>query len=265
MSEADKNELIEQYLLGQLSGELLYSFEEKLATDEHFRREVALERVIRKNVRTVGRKEWALRLENFHQEMNVTAEEEATVKPLYESVESERSQQKRHLFLAIAAAFVLLLVATVILINTSNKTNPNQIFVAYYQPYTSVEQATRALPNETPSERAKAFEFYNNGNYPESIKIFNRILAQGEEEVVLFYLGNAYLSDNRPNEAEKVFKNYLSKYQEFALEARWYLSLSYLKQDRVVEAKQILEELSKQDNNYRTEAIEILKSLKPAS
>jgi len=265
MDEVNKNELMEQYLLGQLTGELLAAFEEKLASDAAFRQEVALEKAILKNLRKVGRQEWALKLENFHQEMESAGAEETPVIPLKRPIASEDKFYSKKVFFAIAATIVLLLLATIILITINNKTNPQSIFVAYYEPYPSVEQVTRNLPNNIVTERTKAFGFYNNGNYSEAIKSFNSILANGEDEVVLFYLGNAYLSANKPQEAENTFISYLHKYKEFEVESKWYLGLSYLKQEKVKQARQLLDALAKQNNDYSHKATALLESLGEAT
>jgi len=84
------------------------------------------------------------------------------------------------------------------------------------------------------------------------------MLAKKEDEAVLFYLGNAYLSAGNAKEAEYTFKNYLNKYKEFTIESKWYLCLSLLKQGKREEANKILEELAKGNNNYSKEANAIL-------
>ena len=70
INDTNKNEMIEQYLRGELSGDLLKEFTHKLSTDSNFKKEVSLERAIVKNLQTVGRKQWQHKLESFHQELD---------------------------------------------------------------------------------------------------------------------------------------------------------------------------------------------------
>jgi len=76
-NDVNNNDMIEKYLLGELSGDALDRFNDKLASDEEFRKEVSLEKAIFRNLRTAGRNEWALKLRTIHQEMEMQETENA--------------------------------------------------------------------------------------------------------------------------------------------------------------------------------------------
>ena len=97
-----------------------------------------------------------------------------------------------------------------------------------------------------------------------SIELFQQILAEQTDESTLFYLGNAFLSANQPKQAIAIFNKYLKEYDEFSIEARWYLALSYIKDGQVRQAQQQLEALAADGspaNSYKSRANAILKQL----
>jgi TolA-binding protein len=248
-----QDEIIELYLTGEFQGEELQAFKERLSADAEFRNQVALQRAIAHNIRVIGRKEWTAKLESIHQEISGAAQETVQVKQLM-----ARPGVQKKFFLSMAAALILVAFSAIFLITRRERGGPEKIFISYFKPYPSVEQDTRQLAEDIPAIRKEAFRAYNNGDYPASIQLFKSILAKEEDELVLFYLGNAYLSVDDVREAAVIFQRYLNRYREFASEAKWYLSLSQLKQGKTEEAKKLLEELAGQRNDYQDEAKEIL-------
>ena len=63
MNAEDNTALIEQYLLGKLAGEQLRLVEVRLRLDEHFRREVEVQRILMREVERAGRAELRERLQ----------------------------------------------------------------------------------------------------------------------------------------------------------------------------------------------------------
>lgn len=251
-----KDELIEQYLLGHLSGDQLAEFNRKLLTDGELQKEVDLQKTVIRNIKLAGREEWKRKLENIHQEMIAGGD---TEKPEPAVISIERSSAKKYLLGAAAAAAAVVILCTW-WIGQNNKEN-ERLFAAYYKPYVNIDQTTRSVPSAALTERTEAFQAYDKGDYTWSIGLFKKVLAKKDDEVVLFYLGNACLSDNQFREAETAFKDYLNKYQEFASEASWYLSLSYIRQGKMKEALPLLEEQVKQKGSFSKQAAEILLKL----
>lgn len=258
IEDTNRDELIEQYLLGELSGDSLEQFKRKFESDDGFRKEVALQRTIIRNIKAAGRREWSEKLDTMHDEISrgikatpgITRENRLT---------SIKGFHKNKYVLRIAAALLILILSAIFIITkNSGKKNSEKIFLAYYQPYPDLEQKTRTLNQGTTSVKKEAFEAYNAGDYLESIRLFKNILAKGKDEIVLFYLGNAYLSADKPEEAQRTLIAYLDDYKEFEAESKWYLSLAYLKQGKQGEARKLLLELVKENNDYSRRAGEIL-------
>lgn len=261
IDDANKDELIEQYLLGNLSGVLLNEFKKRLDNNEQFRREVAVQKAIIRNIKTVGRKEWSDKLKSFHNELYSDKFKEENVQPVITRIKPRRRLYEKKFILAAATIIGLIFISGLLFTTLNNRAGSESIFQANYIPYAYLDQSTRALPTDTLTLRDQAFQAYEQRNYLKSIELFKSILAKGEDETVLFYLGNAYLSANRAPDAESTFKEYLSKYKEYEAESRWYLSLSYLKQKKLKEARSVLEAISKENNDYSKKAILILKDL----
>jgi tetratricopeptide (TPR) repeat protein len=271
IDDTNKNELIEKYLLGELKGERLEAFKEKLAADAGFRKEVALEQAIVRNLKTVGRADLRLKLEGFHQEMGPVMEmEDRGQLQVQQEIAEEQGQpvsgkviqlHPRH-YLLMAAASLALLIASTLTLHTiyQNRNSPEAIFESYYEPYDDLA-VLRDIPTKA-AIKTEAALAYNERNYRKSIQLFKIVLEKEKDEDALFYLGNAYLSANMPLEAINTFEAYLSAFENYKTEAKWYLSLSYLKAGKDQKARSLLKELAAEEesaeNPYRDKANEIL-------
>lgn len=262
INDTNKTEIIEQYLLGKLNPELLEEFKQKLAADDQFKAEVALEQALFRNLQVAGRKQQRLKLEAFHQELVRPA---LKVEPEERQEEEEKPARGKVIqfpvkrFGWMAAASIAMIIGTTLILNpfSGNRVSPE------FTPYPGGE-ITRG-DGERESTKAQAFAAYQEKNYPESIALFNAVPEAEKDEMTLFFLGNAYLFAERPQEAIDTFKRYLLQYEEFALEAKWYLGLAYLKVGDEAAAKQQLEQVASapgpQAAEYREKAQELLNQL----
>ncbi|QMU29984.1 tol-pal system YbgF family protein [Adhaeribacter radiodurans] len=253
MDDFDKDELVEQYLLGQLQGEALTDFKRRLATDESFKKEVAVEQAILRNLKTVGRQQRQQQFENFH--LEIAEEPETEVKVV--KMNTQR-------YFLMAAASIVLIITSILAINNliTRQSTPEAIYQAYYEPY--LIPRFRGAPIEA-DQRTGAIEAYRAGDYLLSIQLFEQFLAKENDEKSLFYLGNAYLAANKPEAAIKTYLTYLQQYKQFETPSKWYLGLSYIKVENNAEAKKVLKEVAANkapDNIYREKAKEILSKRK---
>jgi len=263
MEDTNKEDIVEQYVQGQLKGSRLEEFKQKLALDDRLRKQVEVEEAIIKNLKREGRHAYKLKLQRLHQQMNAGTESN---KPAGRQV--SLGERRLRLFSAhrywwlVAASVALFLVCTLLYTTYfTQPTNPDTLFAAYYQPPSSM-QGMRGSSNQDGAEaKTAAFASYNQGKYGQSIALFKRALAKEKDETVLFYLGNAYLAADMPNQAIQTFSEYQHTYREYEVEVNWYMSLSYLKTGNVPEAKKILEALAKRENRFRDQADHLLKAL----
>ncbi|KAA5541576.1 tetratricopeptide repeat protein [Adhaeribacter rhizoryzae] len=266
IDDANKNELIEQYVQGKLSGNVLAEFKNKLAADAAFRNDVALEQAIVRNLKAAGRNAMRLQFENYHQEISQesyryapTQAEPSWADKIKEFINDKLAWLNAKPYWAMAAATIILIItSTLIFFNT--QTSSAEIYTAYYTPYPI--ETFRSAPNEN-ALATEAAVAYNAGDYQHSISLYKQLLATAADEQALFYLGNAYLSAGLTQQAISTYETYLQQYQEFAPEAKWYLGLSYIKAGQDSKAKAIFKELAANpENEYSDKAQEILKKYK---
>ena len=105
---------------------------------------------------------------------------------------------------------------------------------------------------------------YEAKNYSDAISLFNAALSNDRSNTeALFYNGVSHLSNNENKDAihllESVVNNSPNKFSDAA---KWYLSLAYLKERKIVRAKNILEDLSGSKNEYQSKAKKALEELK---
>ena len=108
--------------------------------------------------------------------------------------------------------------------------------------------------------KQKGYQAYDNGRYEEAISLFQNTLKENDDPVVELCQGNAYLSIGQADKAELVFRNILDDHEDLVTQAKWYLILSYLKQNKLERAKSTLWEISK-SSTYGEKARKLLKEL----
>jgi thioredoxin-like negative regulator of GroEL len=108
--------------------------------------------------------------------------------------------------------------------------------------------------------KTEAYEFYDNGNYRLAAQLFEQIAKEKDDAAAQLCLGNSYLKLNDFANAEKTFTNVVAKHAELFTQAKWYLTLTYLKENKMERAKAILWEISK-SSTYGEKAQKLLKEL----
>ncbi len=137
----------------------------------------------------------------------------------------------------------------------------DELFVSFYQPYNLVSNHTRSL-GELPEVYEEATNYYINENYREAALIFKKALDSNIEQVDIRFLYAISLVElKKYEEAVIEFKMVISKYDSYNLESKWYLSLCYLKLNKVEAAHKLLLELSEKRSFYQEPALEILDQL----
>ena len=133
--------------------------------------------------------------------------------------------------------------------------------MAYYEPFDSPGSGLTRGQNDTVlTWKQKGYHAYDNGRYEEAISHFQNTLKENDDPVVELCQGNAYLSTGQADKAELVFRNILEEHEDLVTQAKWYLSLSYLKQNKLERAKSTLWEISK-SSTYGEKARKLLKEL----
>src|SRR5258706_6334650 len=160
--------------------------------------------------------------------------------------------------LSVAASLLLLVALTYYVTREQTPLN-EKLYTAYFEPFDSPGSGlTRG--NSEVTLKTKAYEAYDNGNYKVAAQLFEQIIKEKEDAIAQLCLGNSYLEQNDFAKAEKIFTDMLDKHTELITQAKWYLALTYLKENKMERAKATLWEVSK-SSTYGEKAQKLLKEL----
>ena len=236
--------LVEKYFDSELSSEELNHFNARVEHDEDFKALFQREKIIIGAIRNQGLIDNLLYL-----------------KSIEEKIQGDQSfpiaSGIKGWYYYAAAAVVALLVAVAVLL--PGKENTDELFAAYFTPYPNVVQPL--LRGNESTERAEAFQEYEQKNYVAAAEGFKELLDRKEEPGILLLLGNSNLMLGKSEEAQENFITLIRNYDEFDLQAKWFLSLSYLKSGDTESARKILEELGETEVSYAAKAKELLEKV----
>lgn len=255
-------ELIERFLEDQLTEDEKRAFEARKQNDKDFKTLVSdmdlLLEGIKQSARKTSKQEKLERLKFFSEVVDMETEEENSegekgkVVPLY----------RKRSILAIAASIALLISLSAYFTRDQVPLN-ERIYAAYFEPFDSPGTGlTRSSSNTTEglSLKAQAYLAYDNANYTEAVSLFNKILSEKDDPIIHLCLGNAQLKLGEYDEAEATFNQMLNEHTDLVTQTRWYLALTYLRENKMERAKSILWEVS-EGSTYGEKARKILKDL----
>jgi len=168
------------------------------------------------------------------------------------------------IYLGVAATIIIAFFSGKLLIDTyssrDNRISPQQAFNEYYKP--TEDEILRSANYSDERQRAAFFEL-KRSNIDSIIISSNKMQVSKEEyEISLLYLGIINIERKNFDEARECFSRILSiEDSEQRFSASFYLSLIYLAEENINEAKPLLLKLSESKNPYRKNARAILKSL----
>ena|SRR5688572_8541647 len=157
--------------------------------------------------------------------------------------------------LAVAAS-ISIIVVTFIFLNRAD--DPAELYASYFEPYPNIFEPITRGENEV-SKRSTAFQAYESGDYVQAATLFSELLKEKKEPGMLLLLGNTNLILNNTKEARNNFITLINDFDEYDIQGKWYLGLSYLKEGDVKSAQLIMRELSNSEYSYAGKAKELLK------
>ena len=236
--------LVEKYFDAELSSDELRHFNSRVEHDEDFKALVQREKIIIGAIRNQGLIDNLLYL-----------------KSIEEKIQGDQSYPIasgiKGWYYYAAAAVVALLVAVAFLLPGNE--NNDELFAAYFTPYPNLVQPL--MRGNESTARPKAFKDYEQKNYQAAAEGFKELLDTKEEPGVLLLLGNSNLMLGKSEEAQENFITLIKNYDEFDLQAKWFLSLSYLKSGDTENARKILKELGETEVSYASRAKELLEKV----
>ena len=131
-----------------------------------------------------------------------------------------------------------------------------QLFASYYQPYEVVMPRGAAPTN-------RATLYYGQGQYAQALSLLRSQPQTGEAADYWTLLrGNAYLLVDSVEQAQAQFQRVIaSSDAEYQAYGRWYLALSYLKNDQRPDARLLLRTMATQPGLFQSQAQQLLNDL----
>jgi tetratricopeptide (TPR) repeat protein len=248
MEEETKDQLIQDYLEGNLKGEALKDFEKRLKEDTTLATEVEEYQHLELGLHSIGVhqfKDEVSRWETAYQHSQRSSHKGYALRPYY----------------AIAASIALFLTVGIYLF-MNRLPGMDQLYTQHYVPYEDM-----ILDRSDVSEGAKSFliagmEAYNHQQYPVAVKNLKEYLQQEPEHYgAALYLGIAQMEINDFDASEASF-NLSQNDPKFEQQAQWYLSLLYLKSEQLERAKTSLQSILENSQHYKfREAEELLEDI----
>jgi tetratricopeptide (TPR) repeat protein len=238
-------ELIERYFDNELTQEELDQFRSHLKENHGLQKLFDQEKLLISTVRFQAAQKDLKFLEEVEQSLR----------------ENKTIYFRKHWYYYAAAACVAFL-AIVLVWNRWEKENPDTLFALHFKPHPNVfEPSLRTGANA--GLRSQAFAAYEQGNYEQASHAFTELLQDdhNDDAGMILLLGNSNLMLGKTKEAIENFGSLLLRHNELQVEAKWYLSLCYLKSAQMSEAQRLLTEISETKTAYSGEATELLKKL----
>jgi TolA-binding protein len=245
MKESISNiEIIERYYDNELSEAEIAQLKERLKTDAELKNLFDQEKLLINTIR--------FRAAQSNLEF---------LKQVERSIESPGiGDTRRYWYYAAAACITLLIVAGLYFPFSSPE--PDKLYADYFKPYrNSFEPNLRSDLAGVTNENAEAFRAYDAGDYQRAAVLFTEMQKQGSDPVVLLLLGNANLMIGKTEDAKQNFNDLIRQYDDLDIQAKWFLSLCYLKSGETVKARTLLKELGDTEISYATKAKELLKKV----
>jgi tetratricopeptide (TPR) repeat protein len=245
-SEADIA-LVEKYFDAELNDAELKTFTTRLESDEHFKLLVEQEKALIAAVRYEGA---AANLQ-FLEDLESKLQKETPIR---------LSSGPTKWYYYAAAAVIGITVVVAVFMN-SYKENPDQLFQAYFTPYPNMFEPALRSNQSVDSKRAEAFQAYEQRNYQKAATLFTDLLKDNKDAPMLLLLGNSNLILGNIEKAKANFITLNQDFDNLDMQAKWYLSLCYLKSGETEKAQAILKELGATEISYATKARELLEKV----
>ncbi len=243
----EKLKQIERYLDNAMSQAEKESFEKLLHKDEKLASEVNFYRELNESI--LDDKTW-----NFRNTLAKIMNADTTyTKPINRSLIN---------LIKIPLAASVLVLVVLSLYHIVIHQDPSKLYTNFYEPY-STDISTRSVENSR-NDIQLSYYLYQEGEYQTSYEILKNYIAKNfDDQTAHFYLGLTALElqyyQQAIDEFALVEQDTISP---FALHARWYLAMTYLKTDNVKNARLFFQRLAEVENMYASKAKKILKKLK---
>lgn len=241
----DKEELLEGYFLGKLNTQEQKYFNSLIENDLEFKQEYDFHLNLKRAIQNRERSVLKGKLKGYEEGMRKKVNKKTSLRTL----------------LAMAASFILLISIGWFGYENMFGSNYSALYDDNYSQYpNTVINITRGEGDAETLER-KAFIAYESGDLDAAINYFNQLKEGKGLDYLNFYLGQAYLKQDKSEQALIYFKKSIAEEQHFKAESHWYIALAYLKKKDKIQAKLYLEKLIDEYEYMNNEAKALLEEL----
>jgi len=250
MSKDDRQERIDDYLLGRADANHRRELEEEISRNAELSAQLADTKLAMIAIEQAENEALKARLQDLESSLRSGESGATTAAPNPEITAGEgkviplqRSKSQRFLY-GIAAAVLLLLAAGWFILQPKGYDSPTALAMASYVPYENITAGTVRGGNSDPA--TIAFAAYDAGRFTEAAQAFTDLPPTAVNK---FYLAQSLLaSEQFPAAAAQLTD--LTK-AEFGLqqESGYYLALARLGEGETEQAKQLLTEISRANDH----------------
>lgn len=223
----EAQEHIDAYLMGKLDDVALADFETQMRLFPDFRAKVDEQRLVFKSVEEYNLKS---SLDEYHKEIKIVSKKKGINMG----------------WIALAASFIILISVSIWAIMSSGNSS-EKVFAANFKP-------DPGIPTTMGTSSEYDFYYgmvnYKRKEYAEAISRWEPIYgANPENDTVVYFLGVANLANGNGRQAKKYLQMAKKKTEStFYEDAKYYLALSLLKENKIDEAMETLENSSSSAN-----------------
>ncbi len=171
-----------------------------------------------------------------------------------------RGSLRRIIYPLIAAAAVL--VGVLIIRNGSPANTCSSLYASYYEPLDDVNFTGRGAQDVGFAGFQDALDQYLNGAYTHSSRSLALVVADYPDLAeAQLYFGLSLMGEAQYAASIELFESFLSEFEKYEPEVKWYLALCYLKLERISDAGELMSELADQEGSLGKDAAKISKRL----
>ena len=245
------NKIVDKYIYGDLDIAEMKQFEQTINTDSNLKKEFLLYTDINNAILEEDVMMLRGSFNMIYEEVYETKLEKHTI-----------GFPKRKFY--YAAASLALLIATGSIAYEYNKPalDNNAIYSKYFTPY-EVSVTYRSGNEEVDLILINALEKYENQDYEKAVQLFEKVLEKRSSDIAAnLYTGISLMETEKYQKATKSFQTIITHNNNLFIEqAKWYLSLCYIKTNNLKSAEKILNELISTDSYYKKGAKRVMKEL----
>ena len=255
-------ESIHRFLLDDMEGDERTTFEKEMVSNEAIKKQITMEQRFLKGIEYVADAELKSNISNVHHSLKQKGFFKEVQTGGAKIINMKRRNTSRLLF-AVAAALVALIAAWFVFNNGGGTdVDTEGIYANYYQMEKSITNTLIDKTNPSfidPSDSKNkqlylALDQYQNGDYKAALNYLNGLIKEfPEDKHIVFYMGLSNIGIGNTDEAIKLLAPLTDSGFEYQDAAKWYLSLSFIKNNELREAKKLLTDLVKNNNSSYSE------------